>query len=81
MISMNDLEAQRCAEDKLIEWATVATDRDRRVRVAFAAGLSKMRIHKLTGISRSKLDTILGTVTRGEVPRDQAKHASGPDPG
>jgi hypothetical protein len=70
MAVMSDLEAQRRAEDRLIEYATVTAERDRRVEEAFAAGLSKWRIHKLTGISRTKLDTILGTVPRGSKARD-----------
>ena len=47
------------AEQRLIEWVTVTRDRDRRVRAAVAAGLSKHRVHRLTGIGRSTIDRIL----------------------
>jgi hypothetical protein len=47
------------AEQRLIEWVTVARDRDTRVRAAVEAGLSKYRVHRLTGIGRSTIDRIL----------------------
>lgn len=47
------------AEQRLIEWVTVTRDRDTRVRAAVAAGLSKHRVHRLTGIGRSTIDRIL----------------------
>jgi hypothetical protein len=47
------------AEEILTEWAIVTRDRDERVRSAIGAGLSKHRIHQLTGISRSTIDRIL----------------------
>lgn len=47
------------AERALIEWATVANDRDRRILAAHAAGISKNRIHVLTGIARTTIDRVL----------------------
>jgi len=47
------------AEQRLIEWVTVTRDRDTRVRAAVDAGLSKHRVHRLTGIGRSTIDRIL----------------------
>jgi hypothetical protein len=38
-------------------------DRDTRVRAAVAAGLSKHRVHRLTGIGRSTIDRILAATT------------------
>jgi len=47
------------AEQLLIEWFTVTRDRDNRVRWAVAAGVSKYRVNRLTGIGRSTIDRIL----------------------
>jgi hypothetical protein len=47
------------AEHLLAEWATVSRDRDNRVRAAVAAGLSKYRVHQLTGLGRSTIDRIM----------------------
>jgi hypothetical protein len=47
------------AEQRLIEWVTVTRERDTRVRAAVAVGLSKYRVHRLTGIGRSTIDRIL----------------------
>ena len=47
------------AEQMLSEWVIVTRDRDSRVRAAVAAGVSKHRVHQLTGISRSTIDRIL----------------------
>jgi transposase len=47
------------AEQMLSEWVIVTRDRDTRVRAAVAAGLSKHRVHRLTGIGRSTIDRIL----------------------
>ncbi|WP_160051409.1 hypothetical protein [Nocardiopsis sp. FR26] len=47
------------ARTLLREWASVTRDRDRRVRLAKAAGLQKKEIHQLSGISRPTIDTIL----------------------
>ena len=55
---MQDM-APEDAEQRLIEWVTVTRDRDTRVRAAVEAGLSKHRVHRLTGIGRSTIDRIL----------------------
>lgn len=47
------------AEALLTEWAFVTCDRDNRVRWAVGAGVSKRRVHQLTGISRVTIDRIL----------------------
>ena len=47
------------AEHMLREWAIITRDRDSRVRNAIAAGLSKHRVHRITGIGRSTIDRIL----------------------
>ncbi len=47
------------AEQMLSEWAVTTRDRDTRVRAAVAAGLSKHRVHHITGIGRSTIDRIL----------------------
>jgi hypothetical protein len=47
------------AEELLIEWAEVARDRDSRVRAAVGAGVSKYRVHALTGLGRTTIDRIL----------------------
>ncbi|MFE9642341.1 hypothetical protein ACFYOC_25290 [Nocardiopsis alba] len=51
------------ARDLLREWAAVTRDRDRRIRYAERAGLTKMEIHTLSGISRPTIDTILDTAS------------------
>ena len=48
-------------EAMLLEWRTVVRSRDERVRAAVAAGLSKHRVHVLTGIGRSTIDRILSS--------------------
>jgi hypothetical protein len=53
------------AEQMLSEWVTVTRDRDARVRAAVAAGLSKHRVHRLTGIGRSTIDRILAAAAPG----------------
>jgi hypothetical protein len=50
------------AEQMLGEWAIVTRDRETRVRAAVAAGLTKHRIHLLTGIDRSAIDRILAAM-------------------
>ena len=47
------------AERMLSEWAAVTRDRDTRVRSAVTAGLTKHRLHHITGIGRSTIDRIL----------------------
>ncbi len=56
----------------LSEWVIVTRDRDNRVRSAVAAGVSKHRVHQLTGISRSTIDKIMavsGPATRAKATR------------
>jgi hypothetical protein len=47
------------AEAALTEWTRITGDRDNRVRRAIAAGVTKNRIHTITGISRATIDRIL----------------------
>lgn len=47
------------AELALTQWVSVTRDRDNRVRAAVAAGLTKHRVHHVTGIGRSTIDRIL----------------------
>jgi hypothetical protein len=51
----------RQAEARLREYAAVTADRDARVRAAVAAGVSKRRVHELTGIGRMTIDRILAS--------------------
>jgi hypothetical protein len=56
------------AEQMLSEWVIVTRDRDTRVRTAVAAGLSKHRVHLITGIGRSTIDRILAAAAaRGAI--------------
>ena len=55
---MRDMTPEE-AEQMLAEWVTVTRSRDERVRAAVAAGLSKHRVHVLTGIGRSTIDRVL----------------------
>lgn len=48
------------AEAELIAWAAARDRRDELVRTAHAVGVSKNRIHTLTGIARTTIDRILG---------------------
>jgi predicted DNA-binding protein (UPF0251 family) len=61
------------AERMLTEWATVTRDRDNRVRLAVAAGVSKYRVAQVTGIARTTIDRILAGAAParpgGEAPR------------
>lgn len=43
----------------LAEWVEVTHSRDARVRAAVTAGVTKYRVHKITGIGRSTIDRIL----------------------
>ncbi len=52
-------DQQEQAEEGLIEWAEIHRDRDNRIRAARAAGVSKNRIHTLTGLSRVTIDNVL----------------------
>jgi len=51
----------------LTEWAVVTRDRDARVLAAVAAGLSKHRVHQITGIGRSTIDRILASAPAGAI--------------
>jgi hypothetical protein len=53
------------AEQMLSEWVVVTRDRDARVRAAVAAGITKHRVHQLTGIGRSTIDRILASPAPG----------------
>jgi DNA invertase Pin-like site-specific DNA recombinase len=53
------------AENLLTEWAMITRDRDNRVRAAITTGVSKHRIHQLTGISRSTIDRVLADPVPG----------------
>jgi hypothetical protein len=57
---MRDMTPEE-AERMLTEWVAVTRDRDNRVRAAVAAGISKHRVHQLTGIGRSTIDRILAS--------------------
>jgi hypothetical protein len=52
----------REARQMLTEWAakqaSVSLERDTVIRLAFGAGLPKMEIHRLTGVSRPTIDRI-----------------------
>jgi hypothetical protein len=70
------------AEQMLGEWVLVTRDRDTRVRAAVAAGLTKHRIHLLTGIDRSAIDRILAATATGEAVNDEFNGPShGPSEG
>lgn len=47
------------AEQMALDWAANYARRDEMVRAVKAAGLTKLRIHKLTGIARTTIDRIL----------------------
>jgi triosephosphate isomerase len=59
----------RQARQMLTEWAArqaaVAAQRNDVVRVAYDAGVSKMEIHRLTGIARNTIDGILAGCSDG----------------
>ncbi len=55
----------REAEEMLMEWVMVTRDRDNRVRSAVAAGITKHRVHQLTGIGRTTIDRILSASAPG----------------
>ena len=58
------------AEASLAEWAQVDRSRDDRIRAARLAGLSKHRIHVLTGVARTTIDKII----RQEADDSMATH-------
>lgn len=47
------------AERLLAAWAALRSDRDALIRDALAAGVTKMRIHQITGIGRATIDRIV----------------------
>ncbi|MGI5423044.1 hypothetical protein [Actinomadura luteofluorescens] len=53
------MKTREQAEQDLRDWATNNARRDDLVRAARLAGLSKLRIHELTGIARTTIDRIL----------------------
>jgi hypothetical protein len=50
------------ARQRLITWQSWTQMRDEFVRQAFASGVSKAEIHRLTGIARTTIDRILTEV-------------------
>ena len=50
---------QRTLEQELAEWAASQADRDNLVRAALAAGVTKQRVHELTGIARTTINRII----------------------
>ena len=50
------------AEVALARWRANDDERDRLVRQAYAAGLTPMRIHQVTGIARTTIYRILDQV-------------------
>jgi hypothetical protein len=55
------------AERELVAWATANACRDDVIRAAYRAGVTKSKIHAITGIARTTIDRILEerTVRRG----------------
>lgn len=73
------------AEAALREYVAITNDRDNRVINAYTAGITKNRIHTITGISRVTIDKILKehamktattnlvwSIVRGESPESRA---------
>jgi hypothetical protein len=54
-LKLEKLEAERI----LAEWALCHADRDKVVRLAHQAGISKHRIYEVTGIARTTIDRIV----------------------
>jgi hypothetical protein len=61
----------RKAREMLAAWAAeqdaVGSRRDEVVRAAIDAGVSKSEVHRLTGIARTTIDRILGTLPAMEA--------------
>ena len=61
----------RQAREMLAGWAAeqdaVGSRRDEVVRAAIDAGLSKSEVHRLTGMARTTIDRIAGTVAAVEA--------------
>jgi hypothetical protein len=58
-------DTRLAAERRLEAWADNYRSRDPLVVLAYLAGVSKNRIHHLTGISRSTIDRILSSWEAG----------------
>ena len=62
---MRDLTVRE-AREMLTAWAaeqdSVASRRDEVVRAAVDAGVSKIEVHRLTGIARTTIDRIVATL-------------------
>jgi hypothetical protein len=56
---MNQPLSREQAEHLLEEWASTSRNRDNIVRRAVKAGVSKHRVHVITGLGRSTIDRIL----------------------
>ena len=67
--SATELTARR-ARQMLAAWAAdhdaVGSRRDEVVRAAIDAGLSKSEVHRLTGMARTTIDRIAGTIAAME---------------
>lgn len=50
-------------ERQLREWAAINADRDRRIRAAYHAGVTKHRIHVLSGAARMTVENIVKGIT------------------
>jgi hypothetical protein len=53
------------AEAALTAWRLISGQRDDLVRAAVAAGISKHRVHVLTGVARTTIDRILDSAEEG----------------
>ena len=56
---MTAQQEQGRLEAELIEWAMAQADRDNLIRAALAAGVTKQRVHELTGIARTTINRIV----------------------
>lgn len=72
---MTETPNAEAAEKQLRDWARNNAERDQLVKAARAAGVSKNRIHTLTGISRSTIDRILDGDTRDPLPAPAGRRA------
>lgn len=62
---MTDVQREEL-EAKLTQWAENNAARDDLIRSAVAAGITKHRVHVLTGIARTTIDTIVGRTPADE---------------
>jgi DNA invertase Pin-like site-specific DNA recombinase len=58
---------RRAAEQALVAWRATQAHRDAIVRDAFAAGVGRMEIHRLSGIARSTINRILDQPPGGDA--------------